>query len=60
MDPANNFAVVSMRTASPTCVLLVVNQMEKELDDSEWVIGMLKSQLDAGPAHGNVNSVSLA
>ncbi|XP_052773916.1 Fanconi anemia group I protein-like [Mya arenaria] len=44
MDGCTNFAVVSVRSAAPTVLQLVVQQSDQELDDIDWVISRTRAE----------------
>lgn len=44
MEDETNFAMVTNRTAAPTLILLVLSHIEKELDDTEWVINRVRAE----------------
>lgn len=43
MDDRTNFAVITLRAAAPTVLQVILQQSEKELDDTDWVITRLKA-----------------
>lgn len=43
LDNRTNFATVTLRSAAPTVLQLVVHQCDRELDDLDWVITYIKA-----------------
>ena len=52
VEDRTHFALLTPRTAAPTVVLLVLNSMDKDLDDTDWVINRLKADILAEAAMG--------
>lgn len=44
MEDKTHFSLVTHRTAAPVVLSLVLQQVERELDDSEWVMGRLRAE----------------
>ncbi len=44
VDEQTTHAIVNARTSCPTVLLLVLGQVERELDDTEWVVNRLKAE----------------
>eukprot|EP00062_Callorhinchus_milii_P022135 gi/632979592/ref/XP_007906555.1/ PREDICTED: Fanconi anemia group I protein [Callorhinchus milii] len=47
IEKHSHFAIVSLKTAAPTVMLLVLSQVAKVLEEVEWLIIKLKGQLEA-------------
>ena len=39
------YVMVTTRTATPTILLPVLQQMDKELEDTEWILNKLKAEM---------------
>ncbi|XP_060066716.1 Fanconi anemia group I protein-like [Ylistrum balloti] len=51
VEDRTHHASITARTAAPTILLLVLQQVERELDDTEWAIARIKAEtLSAAPA----------
>uniref|UniRef100_A0A4W3ITH4 FA complementation group I n=1 Tax=Callorhinchus milii TaxID=7868 RepID=A0A4W3ITH4_CALMI len=48
IEKHSHFAIVSLKTAAPTVMLLVLSQVAKVLEEVEWLIIKLKGQLEEG------------
>lgn len=44
VEDKTHFSLVTHRTAAPVVLSLVLQQVERELDDSEWVMGRLRAE----------------
>ena len=49
------YAMVTPRTATPTILLPVLQQMEKELEDTEWILNKLKAEMSLPSNAGTVS-----
>ncbi|XP_053406526.1 Fanconi anemia group I protein-like [Mercenaria mercenaria] len=47
LDGRTNFAVVTQRAAAPTVLQIVVNQGERELDNTDWVVTRVRADATA-------------
>lgn len=45
VEDRTHFALLTPRSAAPMVILLVLNHMDTELDDTEWVINRLKADI---------------
>ena len=45
MAQESNFAIVTPRTAAPSVWMLLLDQMDREGEDTDWVINRLKGEL---------------
>ncbi len=41
--PSKNFAIVNAETAAPTVLLLLMSQIDKFLDETEWVVTRMEA-----------------
>ncbi|ESO96862.1 hypothetical protein LOTGIDRAFT_115514, partial [Lottia gigantea] len=44
VDDKTNYGLITLRTAAPTVLQLVLHHIDRELDDIDWVIGQIKSE----------------
>uniref|UniRef100_A0A4W3I963 FA complementation group I n=1 Tax=Callorhinchus milii TaxID=7868 RepID=A0A4W3I963_CALMI len=51
IEKHSHFAIVSLKTAAPTVMLLVLSQVAKVLEEVEWLIIKLKGQLEVSDDH---------
>ncbi|XP_072889339.1 Fanconi anemia group I protein isoform X1 [Hemitrygon akajei] len=56
IDEESHFAMVNSKTAAPTVVQLVLSQVEKVLEEVDWLITKLKAQLNFEKALTDENS----
>ena len=45
VEQSNNFAIVSERTSAPTVLTLVLSHIDKQLDDTDWIICKTKAAM---------------
>ncbi|XP_064602070.1 Fanconi anemia group I protein-like [Liolophura sinensis] len=50
VEDRTHFSLVTPRSAAPTLVLLLLQQVEEELDHTEWVIGRIRADYRSSPA----------
>ncbi|XP_051896253.1 Fanconi anemia group I protein isoform X2 [Pristis pectinata] len=56
IDEQSHFAMVNSKTAAPTVVQLILSQVEKVLEEVDWLITKLKAQLSSEKAPTDENS----
>ncbi|XP_072326661.1 Fanconi anemia group I protein isoform X1 [Scyliorhinus torazame] len=56
IEEQSHFAMVNSKTAAPTVVQLVLSQMEKVLDEIDWLITKMKGQLSSAKELTDENS----
>ncbi|CAC5388853.1 FANCI [Mytilus coruscus] len=59
VEDRTHFALLTPRSAAPMVVLLVLNHMDRDLDDTEWVVNRLKADILAESALEDDNGVDL-
>ncbi|VDI13191.1 fanconi anemia group I protein [Mytilus galloprovincialis] len=59
VEDRTNFALLTPRSAAPMVVLLVLNHMDRDLDDTEWVVNRLKADILAESALEDDTGVDL-
>ena len=45
LEDRTNFTLINHKTACPTVLSLLLSQIDRELDDTEWVVTRMRSQL---------------
>ncbi|XP_033114599.1 Fanconi anemia group I protein-like [Anneissia japonica] len=47
VDNKTNFAIINPRTAAPSVFLLVISHIENALEEADWILGQMMSQLSS-------------